>query len=157
MDAKTILLADDSKNDVELVLTGFAEQNLANCVVTVNDGVQAIEYLKRTGEFAGRPGAAPMLVLLDLKMPRKDGIQVLREMKADPELRVIPVVILTSSREENDLLESYDVGANGFVVKPVAFEDFMEAIKRIRLFWLLTNEPPIQKEAAIEQAVRGIW
>lgn len=144
MSSRYILLADDSKNDVELILLGFAEQNLANKVITVSDGIEAMEYLQRVGKYAGRADDAPVLVLLDLKMPRKDGIQVLKEMKADAALRTIPVVVLTASREENDLIGSYDLGASGFVVKPVIFEDFIEAIKRIGLFWAITNEPAPQ-------------
>ena len=142
MKAKTILLAEDNPNDAELTLAALGEQNLANQVETVVDGVEALDYLHRRGKFAGRTGNNPVVVLLDLKMPRVDGLQVLREMKSDPELRHIPVVILTTSREETDLVESYDLGVNAYVVKPVEFERFLEAIRRIGLFWVLTNEPP---------------
>jgi CheY-like chemotaxis protein len=142
MNTKKILLAEDNPNDVELALSAFAELNLANEVIVANDGVEALDYLRRSGKFAGRTGNNPIVVLLDLKMPRKDGLQVLAEMKSDNDLSRIPVVILTSSREESDLVESYNLGVNGYVVKPVAFEQFLEAIKRIGLFWVLTNEPP---------------
>jgi len=139
---KTILLAEDNSHDAELTLAALSEQNLANQVEVVVDGVEALDYLHRRGKFAGRNGNNPVVVLLDLKMPRVDGLQVLREMKGDAQLKHIPVVILTTSREENDLVESYDLGVNAFVVKPVAFEQFLEAIRRIGLFWILTNEPP---------------
>jgi len=139
---KTILLAEDNSHDAELTLAALSEQNLANQVEVVVDGVEALDYLLRRGKFAGRTGNNPVVVLLDLKMPRVDGLQVLREMKGDAELKHIPVVILTTSREENDLVESYDLGVNAFVVKPVGFEQFLEAIRRIGLFWILTNEPP---------------
>jgi len=142
MTAKTILLAEDNPNDVELTLAALGEQNLANQVEVVIDGVEALDYLNRRGKFAGRTGNNPIVVLLDLKMPRVDGLEVLRQMKRDAELKHIPVVILTTSREESDLVESYHLGVNAYVVKPVGFEQFLEAIRRIGLFWMLTNEPP---------------
>ena len=142
MNTKTVLLAEDNPNDVEMALAALSELQLANEVVVVNDGVEALDYLRRQGKFADRAGSNPIVVLLDLKMPKIDGLQVLREMKSDPQLNHIPVVILTSSREESDLVESYNLGVNGYVVKPVAFDQFLEAIKRIGLFWALTNEPP---------------
>jgi CheY-like chemotaxis protein len=136
------LLAEDNPNDVELTLAALAEQNLANAVTVVRNGVEALDYLHRRGTFADRSGNDPVVVLLDLKMPMMDGLQVLREMKSDPVLKNLPVVILTSSREERDVVESYDLGVNGYVVKPVGFDQFMEAIRHIGLFWILTNEPP---------------
>lgn len=142
MSTKTILLAEDNPNDVELTLAALAEQNLANAVVVVRNGVEALDYLHRRGEFSDRSGNDPVIVLLDLKMPMMDGLQVLREMKSDPVLKHLPVVILTSSREEKDLAETYDLGVNGYVVKPVGFDKFMDAIRHIGLFWILTNEPP---------------
>lgn len=151
MNTKLILLAEDNPNDVELAIAAFLELNLANKLVVVNDGVEALDYLHRREKFAGRTTSNPIVVLLDLKMPKMDGLQVLREMKSDPELSHIPVVILTSSREESDLVESYDLGANGYVVKPVAFEQFLEAIKRIGLFWVLTNEPPPEVEGETDR------
>ena len=146
MNNKRILLAEDNTNDVELTLAALAEQNLANEVVVVRDGVEVLDYLHRRGDFSGRADKNPLVVLLDLKMPRMDGLQVLREMKSDANLKHIPVVILTSSREEKDLVEGYGLGVNGYVVKPVGFDKFMEAIKRIGLFWILTNEPPPETE-----------
>jgi CheY-like chemotaxis protein len=125
-----------------LALAAFVELNLSNEVIVVSDGVETLDYLHRRGKFSKRTGSNPLVVLLDLKMPKMDGLQVLREMKGDRELSHIPVVILTSSREEKDLVESYDLGVNAYVVKPVAFDRFLEAIRRIGLFWVLTNEPP---------------
>lgn len=142
MSTDLILLAEDNPNDVELALEAFAELNLANKVVVVKDGVIALDYLLRRGTFSERTDGNPIVVLLDLKMPKLDGLQVLREMKSNPELSHVPVVILTSSREEKDLVESYNLGVSGYVVKPVAFDRFLEAIKRIGLFWVLTNEAP---------------
>jgi CheY-like chemotaxis protein len=146
MNTKTILLAEDNPNDVELTLTALAEQNLANAVIVVRNGVEALDYLHRRGKFSERSGNNPVVVLLDLKMPLMDGLQVLREMKSDQVLKHLPVVILTTSREEKDLVESYDLGVNAYVVKPVGFDKFMEAIKHIGLFWILTNEPPPEVE-----------
>jgi CheY-like chemotaxis protein len=110
--------------------------------VVVRDGVEALDYLYRRDRFADRPAENPALVLLDLKMPRVDGIEVLREVKTDPVLRTIPVVMLTSSREEQDLVRTYDLGVNAYVVKPVAFKDFMEAVKALGQFWAVVNEAP---------------
>lgn len=135
-------MAEDNPNDVELALEALAEHNLANEVVVARDGVEALDYLYRRNDFADRSSTEPVVVLLDLKMPRIDGLEVLRQIKGDPALKHIPVVVLTSSREEQDMIESYDLGVNGYVVKPVAFEKFIEVIKRIGLFWVLTNEPP---------------
>lgn len=142
MKPKKILLVEDNPNDVELTLSALDEQHLANEVEVVVDGVEALDYLNRRGRYEGRVNGDPLVVLLDLKMPRMDGIQVLREMKKDPVLKLLPVVILTTSREETDVVESYKLGVNGYVVKPVDFEQFLEAIRRIGLFWVLTNEPP---------------
>ncbi len=139
-----MLLAEDNPNDVELTLAALSELNLANDIVVVNDGVEVLDYLYYRGQFVDRPGNDPVVVLLDLKMPKLDGLQVLKEMKGDPKLRNIPVVVLTSSREEKDLVDSYSLGVNGYVVKPVGFDPFLKAIKRIGLFWCLTNEPPLE-------------
>ena len=139
---KTILLAEDSPNDVELTLAALAEHRLANDVVVVNDGAEALEYLFRRGQFTDRPAGHPGVVLLDLKMPKVDGLEVLRRMKADKNLRSIPVVMLTSSREESDVVQSYELGVNAYVVKPVAFEEFIGAVKTVGLFWAVLNEPP---------------
>jgi CheY-like chemotaxis protein len=142
MEAKKILLAEDNPNDVELTLTALAEHNLANEVVVARDGVEALDYLSSRGQFAGRTKGHPLVIFLDLKMPRVDGMQVLREVKSDPELKVIPVVVLTSSREEKDLVESYNLGVNAYVVKPVDFDNFVDAVRQLGLFWVVTNEAP---------------
>jgi len=139
---KRILLVDDSAQDTELALAALEKHNLANEVVTLHDGVEALDYLYRRGDFAGRPPGAPAVILLELKMPRVDGIEVLRQIKADPELRMIPVVVMTSSREEQDLLNSYQLGVNAYVVKPVRFQTFMEAVEKVGAFWAVLNEPP---------------
>ncbi len=139
---KRVLFAEDSDNDVELTLTALKENHLANEVVVVRDGVEALDYLYRRGQFQSRPAGNPAVVLLDLKMPRIDGLGVLRTMRSDQGLRAIPVVILTSSREERDLIESYELGVNGYVVKPVKFQQFVEAVKTLGLFWAVLNEPP---------------
>ena len=142
MDAKKILLVDDNSNDIELALASLEESNLANEVAVARDGVEALDYLYRRGSFADRPSGHPVVVFLDLKMPKIDGLEVLRQIKGDPELKSIPTVVLTSSREEQDLVESYHLGANAYVVKPVAFESFVEVVKQLGLFWVLTNEAP---------------
>lgn len=139
---KRILLVEDDPKDIELTLTVLDEYSLANEVVTVRDGVEALDYLYRRGDFAQRPAGNPILILLDLKMPRLDGVEVLRQLKADEQLRCIPVVILTSSRESYDLEECYRLGGNAYVVKPVHFADFVEAVRQIGVFWALINEPP---------------
>ena len=139
---KKILLAEDNPFDLELTLAGLAEYRLTNEVVVARDGVEVLDYLKSRGRFADRPPGSPMVVLLDIKMPKIDGLEVLRQIRRDPELRLIPIVILTSSREEQDLIESYNLGVNAYVVKPVAFEKFVEVVKQIGLFWVLTNEVP---------------
>jgi CheY-like chemotaxis protein len=139
---KRILYAEDSAADVELTLAALEEHHLANEVVAVGDGVEALDYLYRRGAFASREAGNPAVVLLDLKMPRVDGLEVLRQVKSDPELRTIPVVIMTSSREERDLVESYRLGVNAYVVKPVDFEQFVAAVKEVGMFWAVVNEPP---------------
>jgi CheY-like chemotaxis protein len=139
---KRILLVEDDPKDVELTLTALSEYNLANDIMVARDGVEALDYLYRRGGFTLRPKGNPVVILLDLKMPRLDGIQVLRQLKSDEQMRCVPVVILTSSRESRDLQECYRVGANAFVVKPVRFLEFVEAIKGIGVFWALINEPP---------------
>jgi two-component system, response regulator len=139
---KRILYAEDSPADVELTMAALEEHHLANEVVAVNDGVEALDYLYRRGPFASREAGNPAVVLLDLKMPRLDGLEVLRQVKSDPDLRTIPVVIMTSSREERDLVESYRLGVNAYVVKPVDFEQFVAAVKEVGMFWAVVNEPP---------------
>jgi CheY-like chemotaxis protein len=142
MEAKRILLVEDSRKDVDLTLAALEEHHLANEVVVAHDGVEAMDYLYRRGAFAGRPGNHPVVVLLDLKMPRMDGLEVLKHVKSDPDLRRIPIVALTSSREEQDIVRSYDFGVNAYVVKPVAFEQFIDVVKQLGLFWVLTNQAP---------------
>jgi CheY-like chemotaxis protein len=137
-----ILLVEDSVKDIELTLAALEEHNLANEVVSVRDGVEALDYLHRRGQFASRPTDLPCVVFLDLKMPRLTGLEVLAQMKADPVLKNVPVVIVTSSREEPDLVKSYDLGVNAYVVKPVDFEQFMRAIKALGFFWAVVNEVP---------------
>jgi len=139
---KRILLAEDNPKDVELTLTALDEHNLANEVVVVNDGAEALDYLYRRGKFAMRADNDPAVVLLDLKMPKVDGLEVLRTIKKDDKLKTIPLVILTSSREEKDLVESYKLGVNAYVVKPVNFQQFIEAVKELGAFWAVINEPP---------------
>ncbi len=139
---RSILLAEDSPQDAELTIAALAEHHLANDVHVVRDGVEALEYLRRTGPYADRPLGDPAVVLLDLKMPKVDGLQVLREVKGDDRLKMIPIVVLTSSREEKDLIESYRLGVNAYVVKPVDFQQFVEAVKELGVFWAVVNEPP---------------
>ena len=139
---RPILLAEDNPNDVELTLAALHEVNLANEIVVVGDGAEALDWLHRRGKFAGRATPTPALVILDLKMPRVDGLEALRQIRADAALRTLPVVILTSSREESDLHQSYALGANAFVVKPVDFDQFISSIGELGVFWALVNEPP---------------
>jgi len=143
---KTILLAEDNPNDVELTLRAFSEINLANIVVVVKDGVEVMEYLKCEGAYKDRARGNPAVLLLDIKMPRMDGIEVLRAIREDPALKFLPVVILSSSREERDLIKSYELGSNAYVVKPVDFGEFINAVKHLGLFWAMINElPPIER------------
>jgi len=137
-----ILLVEDNPKDVELTLAALGEYRLASEVVVARDGAEALDYLHRRGKFAGRPAGNPVVVLLDLKMPKIDGIEVLRTMKADPQLKLTPVVMLTSSREEQDVLQSYNEGVNAYVVKPVDFQHFMKAVRDLGVFWAVDNEPP---------------
>jgi len=142
MEPRKILLAEDDPRDVELMLAAWQEHNLANEVVVARDGVEALDYLYRRGRYAGRPEGSPMVVFLDLKMPKVDGLDVLRLVKSDPGLRHVPVVVLTSSREDQDLVESYRLGVNAYVVKPVDFDKFIETVRHLGLFWVLVNQPP---------------
>jgi CheY-like chemotaxis protein len=137
-----VLLVEDSRPDAEMTLRTLKKKGIANNVEWVKDGVEALEYLFREGQFADRADGHPKLVLLDLKMPRMDGLQVLERMKADPRTRSIPVVMMTSSREEGDLVESYQRGVNSFVVKPVDFAEFAETVAQVGMYWMIANESP---------------
>lgn len=139
---KTILLVEDSPQDLELTLEALSDCRLTNEVVVASDGEEALDYLMCRGKYRMRSCENPILVLLDLKLPKVDGLDVLRTIKSTEHLRTIPVVILTSSREERDLAESYRLGVNAYVVKPVDFGQFIDAIRRIGFFWAITNEPP---------------
>lgn len=139
---KRILLAEDNERDVELTLAALEDHNLANEVVVVRDGAEALDYLFQRGKYAGHTNGLPVVVLLDLKMPKVDGLEVLRQMRNDAGLKTIPVVMITSSREEQDLVRSYESGVNAYVVKPVDFNKFVESIKQVGFFWAIINEPP---------------
>jgi CheY-like chemotaxis protein len=137
-----ILLVEDDPKDVELTLTVLEEYNLANEVVVARDGAEALDYLYYRGNFLHRAGENPAVLLLDLKLPKVDGMEVLQQMKSDENLRMIPVVMLTSSHEEKDMVASYRLGVNAYVVKPVDFHEFVNAIKELGVFWAVINEPP---------------
>jgi CheY-like chemotaxis protein len=139
---KRILLVEDSPGDAELTLHALAGHNLANEVLHLHDGAEALDYLYRRGGFSGRVNGNPAVVLLDLKMPKVDGIEVLRQIKGEPDLATIPVVIMTSSREDRDLQAAYRLGVNAYVVKPIKFKDFVDAMKQVGAFWAILNEPP---------------
>ncbi len=139
---KRILVVEDSEQDIELTLAALDGHNVANEVDIARDGAEALDYLFRRGTFAGRTTGLPVVILLDLKMPRVDGLEVLRQIKANPEMKQIPVVMLTSSREEQDLIRSYELGVNAYVVKPVNFQQFMESVRQLGCFWAVINEPP---------------
>ncbi len=141
-EVKRVLLVEDDPNDVELTMNGLAEYNLANEVVVARDGEEALDYLYHRGKFAGMENGNPAVVLLDLKLPKVDGLEVLRRMKADENLKMVPVVILTSSREDRDMIEGYKLGTNAYVVKPVDFHQFVDAVRHIGVFWSIINEPP---------------
>jgi len=141
-DLKPILLVEDSPKDVELTLAALEQCQLANTVVVTRDGAEALDFLHARGAFEGRATGDPAVVLLDLKLPKVDGLEVLEQIKNHPSLRGTPVVMLTSSREERDLVRSYSLGVNAFVVKPVGFEQFFEAIRELGMFWAVLNEPP---------------
>ena len=137
-----ILLVEDDPNDVELTLSALAEKNLANDVFVVSDGEEALDYLYRRKAYEAREMDDPALMLLDLKLPKVSGMEVLERIKNNPTLKTIPVVVLTSSQEEQDLMRSYSLGTNAYVVKPVDFQDFVEAVSELGLFWIVTNHPP---------------
>jgi CheY-like chemotaxis protein len=139
---KHILLVEDSPNDIELMLTAFGEYQVSQRVAVTRDGAEALDYLYRRGRYEGRAGGNPVVVLLDLKLPKVDGLEVLALLKGDEELRTVPVVMLTSSREERDLLRSYNLGANAYVVKPLDFGEFVEALGEVKSFWTEVNQSP---------------
>jgi CheY-like chemotaxis protein len=139
---KPILLVEDNPHDLELTLIALSKSQLANEVVIARDGVEALDYLKRRNAFSDRPAGNPSVVLLDLKLPKVDGLEVLKEIRSDQLLRSLPVVMLTSSKEEQDLLRSYELGVNAYVVKPVDFSEFVRAIADLGIFWAVLNEPP---------------
>lgn len=145
MSNRVILLVEDNPDDRDLTLRAFARSNITNEIATVSDGVEALDYLFAQGKYADRAGAPPpAVVLLDLKLPRLGGLEVLRRLRADQRTRLLPVVILTSSREERDLVEGYRLGANSYVRKPVDFTEFLDATRQLGLYWLLLNEAPPQ-------------
>ena len=146
---KRILLVEDKPQDVELTLAALAESNLANHVDVARDGVEALDYLYRRGKFEPRPEGDPAVVLLDIKMPRLTGLEVLRCLRSEPLFKSLPVVMLTSSCEEPDLVASYALGVNAYIVKPVIFERFVDAIKHVGIFWAVLNEPPPNRERPV--------
>jgi len=139
---KKILIVDDSPKDVELTIAALSEKNLANEVVVAEDGVEALDYLHKRGKFAASGKSNPAVILLDIKMPRMNGIEVLKHIRADPKFKFIPVIMVTSSREERDLVESYKLGANSYVVKPVDIVQFIDAIKVLGQYWAVINQQP---------------
>ncbi len=139
---RPILLVEDNPNDIELTLIALEKARLANPVVSLRDGAEALDYLRREGQWSERPAENPAVILLDKKLPKIDGHEVLKAVRESDALKRIPVVMLTSSREEKDLLRSYDLGVNAYVVKPVEFDDFMDAINDLGVFWAVLNEPP---------------
>jgi len=148
MERKIILLVEDNPDDEALTRRALAQHRITNELVVVHDGVEALDYLFGTGAYAGRdPSGMPQVVLLDLKLPKLDGLEVLRRLRADPRTRLLPVVILTSSNEEQDRIDSYGLGANSYVRKPVDFGQFAEAVRQLGLYWLVLNEPPPRRDA----------
>ena len=142
---KRILLVEDSVNDIKLTTAALRAAGLANEIVTCRDGVEAIDYLFRCGQYEGRGDeTCPAVVLLDLKMPRMDGLEVLEKLRADERFRTLPVVMITSSAEEQDMVKSYNLGVNGYVVKPVTHDEFLNAVREVGLFWAVVNQPPPQ-------------
>jgi two-component system response regulator len=146
-----ILLVEDNPNDVALTLRAFKRYNLSNGIRVVYDGAEALEFIFGTGAYAGRGfEPTPRVILLDLNLPKVDGLQVLQRIKADPRTRVIPVVVLTSSHEQRDIVESYQLGVNSYIVKPVDFEQFTESMRQLGLYWVLLNQPPVLQSAQAE-------
>ena len=147
MDDKAILLVEDNQDDVELTLRAFKKNNIRNSMVVTRDGAEALDYLFAAGAYAARnPRDLPQVVLLDLKLPRMDGLQVLQRIRGDERTRLLPVVILTSSKEEQDIIKGYQLGCNSYVRKPVSFDEFLDAARQLGLYWLLLNQtPPMPK------------
>jgi len=141
-EVKRILIVDDSPKDVELAIAALSEKNLANEVDIAEDGEEALEYLNKQGKFSDRTNGNPAVILLDIKMPKMNGIEVLKYIREDPKFKIIPVIMVTSSREEKDLVESYKLGANAYIVKPVDIAQFMESIKTLGQFWAVINQQP---------------
>lgn len=147
MDYTTILLVEDNPDDEALTLRAFRKNNIKNEIMVVHDGVEALDFLFSTGSYAARDNAKPQLILLDIKLPKVDGLEVLRRLRADERTKLIPVVILTSSKEEQDLVRSYSLGANSYVRKPVDFTQFMDAVRQLGMYWLVLNEPvPVKRD-----------
>ena len=140
---KPILLVEDNPKDLELTLMAFGKSQLANEVIPLRDGAEVLDYLYCQGQYDGRPEGHPAVVLLDLKLPKVDGLEVLKQIKGDPDLQSVPVVMLTSSREEQDLLRSYKLGVNAYVVKPLGFTEFIAAVQELGVFWTVLNEQPL--------------
>jgi CheY-like chemotaxis protein len=150
---KSIMLVEDDPKDIELTLRSLAECNLANRVLVVRDGAEALDYLYRRGQYADYPEGNPVIILLDLKLPKVDGFEVLRIIRSDDKLKSIPVTILTSSHEDSDLIKGYDFGVNAYIVKPIDYHQFTDAIKKLGIFWAVLNEPPlgcVKKERNME-------
>ncbi|TMC07840.1 MAG: response regulator [Chloroflexi bacterium] len=141
-ETKVILLVEDNPDDEALTLRAFAKNNIGNRIVIVRDGAEALDWLFKRGQYAGRQDPEPQIVLLDLKLPKVDGLEVLRQMRDDPRTKLMPVVILTSSKEESDVLRGYELRANSYIRKPVDFARFVEAVREIGMYWLVLNEPP---------------
>jgi CheY-like chemotaxis protein len=148
---KPILLVEDNPNDLELTLIALSKSQLANQVIVVRDGAEALDYLHRRGDYADRPVGSPAVALLDLKLPKVDGLEVLKEIRTTEGMKPLPVVMLTSSREEQDLVRSYELGVNAYVVKPVDFTEFVRAISDLGIFWAVLNEPPPGSQKVIRQ------
>jgi len=141
-ETKVILLVEDNPDDEALTLRAFAKNNIGNRIVVVRDGAEALDWLFRRGQYSERHDPEPQIVLLDLKLPKVDGLEVLRQMRDDPRTKLMPVVILTSSKEESDVLRGYELRANSYIRKPVDFARFVEAVREIGMYWLVLNEPP---------------
>ena len=142
---KKLLLVDDDPNDVELTIAALTDNNIVNDILVARDGAEALDYLKKRNKYENNKDPLPVVVLLDLKMPKIDGLEVLEFMKSDEKLKTIPVVILSSSRESKDLKRCYELGVNAYVVKPVKFENFIESVKNIGIFWVMINEPGVEQ------------